>query len=421
MKCIWAWTQVYVDSDGVVRPCCAPVPHGNLSQAALPDLFVSPQANALRRDLTTKNMPAGCRGCPNLPRLPSMPSVPALYPLPPGTPTDAQDAALKNYWRVAKAYEATAALSDERPLAMIIQLGELCNLRCIMCPQDHTQIRRMTSEHIENLKCAFDTVLWLTITGGEPLVYKECWELADHFQRVASPHAAFSLLTNAQLLTKDKVERYFGRMNRLGLGINFDACTKETYEKIRVPGKWDVLMRNVGDLNAYRQRHGKKHWRMNMGFTLMKTNLFELRGAIRLAADLGMGFGLGMITGDWYPVKNARAYFEENIFRYPHLGCSKKQIEDVLSDALAAVSVLPEDCREGAACNIRGTLDYLNNIEQVDLRSETCVTIRAMNDAELAETMKVIVSEKRKEPIVLPFPKQPAVAQPAWRRFLGMR
>lgn len=399
MKCVYMWSQAYIETDGIVRPCCAPIELGSLENSSLSESFSSNEANKLRAIMSNgqyETLPEVCRNCFNLPRLgDEANNISTLYPVDQEMVREMRETQhssfLNNYEKIKQAFEEGIGFYDTSPIAIILQLGEHCNIRCIMCPQDHQNPKRVKSEYVRKVLEALNQCLFLTLTGGEPLVFKETWEILDHFQKVAPPVAQLSMLTNCLLLNKEKVEKYLGKINKVGLGINFDACTKETYERIRFGGKWETLIQNINDLNEFKRRQGKD-WQLNMGFTIMKSNLKELKGAIELAANLGMGFGCGPVTGDVGPLKNVHTFFEENIFIFPHLGYSKEFVVDTLNDSLTAVKKLEKAYQRGAENNIKGVIAYAERAPQIDIPRKKYLKMRALNAHSLSKGVEEFVN-----------------------------
>jgi MoaA/NifB/PqqE/SkfB family radical SAM enzyme len=274
----------------------------------------------------------------------------------------------------------------------MVQFGELCNIQCIMCPQDHLSPVGISPESIERVKEAIPSIANMTLTGGEPTAFKQCWEIIEHFNLYASKQARIGILTNLKSVSKQRVERYFNNINYLGLGINVDAAKKATYEHIRRGANWEQFNRNLADLLEYRAANDKKNWHFNLTMTIMKSNLHEIVDCIKWAGSLGLGFGCGPMTGDYGPVKNARTYLEENIFRYPHIGVSQAEAISVFEQALEAADCIPLEYREGAKNNISGMIEFAKSTKPVVISEPDVEKLRALPDAELSQALCSIVT-----------------------------
>jgi hypothetical protein len=171
-----------------------------------------------------------------------------------------------------------------------------------------------------------------------------------------------------------------------------DAAKKATYEHIRRGANWEQFNRNLADLLEYRAANDKKNWHFNLTMTIMKSNLHEIVDCIKWAGSLGLGFGCGPMTGDYGPVKNARTYLEENIFRYPHIGVSQAEAISVFEQALEAADCIPLEYREGAKNNISGMIEFAKSTKPVVISEPDVEKLRALPDAELSQALCSIVT-----------------------------
>ena len=91
----------------------------------------------------------------------------------------------------------------------------------------------------------------------------------------------FDIITNALLLPKfwDKVKH-----QRFGsLLVSIDAATRETYEKIRVGGRWEALLRSLSLIKENRHRFHP----VSINMTVMRSNYREIPKFIDLADSFG--------------------------------------------------------------------------------------------------------------------------------------
>lgn len=387
--CIYANTQIYVEENGNVRPCCQGPVYGKADQHSLRDFFNSEAAVDLRARLADPDRsrwPNVCQSCNMITRVGDM-RLQDMYPQVLFEQIDREipehEVFLHNFESLALAQRtSTPILPGSNPLTIQIQLGERCNLRCIMCPQEHDPQNIIQPDYrkavVESLKGA----CIVTFTGGEPLGYREFWDIVSEMPQHAGPATRVNVLTNAQLLTRDKVQQLLDPLPMICLGINIDACTKETYEHIRRPGKWDRLLQNVGYFHSHIKEH-KKKWEFGFGFVVMKSNISEIKGAIQFAKTFDTVIGFGPVNGTYMPIKNCRTYLEENIFKYEHLEYSVDRIEAILTDALAACG---DD--QAAHDSIIGMISHAKTVRRISIPPADVARLRAIrNDAELSMEM----------------------------------
>ena len=119
-------------------------------------------------------------------------------------------------------------------------------------------------------------------SDGDPFashVYRHFME-----QTPKSKMIRYSILTNA-LMFEDfhtKVPHIIDNLDELGVSI--DGASKETYEKLRLGGKWDNIHRNLKCIANLKQKH---NFRFILHFVVQKDNYHEMEKII----DLGEQYG----------------------------------------------------------------------------------------------------------------------------------
>lgn len=395
MKCAIAWSSLYIQADGKVTPCCGDLRFGDVKEG-LVAVFNGAEATKLRNQMLSNSieLPGVCSNCSLLSRMGSSNTFQEMFPWIYDSGTQVSPHLLSSYLSLSNSYDKDSLPpADSKPLSLMVQFGELCNIQCIMCPQDHLNPVAISEEAVARIKEVIPFVSKMTFTGGEPTAFKECWEISDFFNTHAPTEAHLGILTNLKMVTKQRVERYFSNVNNLGLGINVDAATKQTYEHIRRGANWEQFNNNLHDLIEYKNLNNKAGWHFNLTMTVMKSNLHEMVRLIEWCVNLGIGFGCGPITGDFGPVKNARTYFEENIFRYSHLNVTKEEMISVFESALKAAENIPEPYRKGSKQNITGMIEITRNTPQVCIPHDDVEILKGLTDNELSLALQGIVLE----------------------------
>jgi len=63
-QCPLPWWNTIIETDGLVKPCCAILePFGNLMEQSFQEIWNGPKYRQLRRTVNTPNMPEACRRC----------------------------------------------------------------------------------------------------------------------------------------------------------------------------------------------------------------------------------------------------------------------------------------------------------------------------------------------------------------------
>jgi MoaA/NifB/PqqE/SkfB family radical SAM enzyme len=169
----------------------------------------------------------------------------------------------QNYDRIMNSVFEPKLHSDLKQLEINeIEINKNCNLDCVMCntslserPQRNMELELfenvvMTTKSLGQRRVALHTI-------GEPLMNPL---LEDYFKILRKQGMKVFLSSNGLLLHK-RLELLFNYSDIIDeLRLSIDGATKETYEKIRKPGKFDRLIENLEHLhreNGEKKRLGK--------------------------------------------------------------------------------------------------------------------------------------------------------------------
>src|SRR3989344_1229298 len=172
------------------------------------------------------------------------------------------------------------------PFKLKFENTTLCNLKCKMCPISVGLKRPVGSLSYENFKFVFDQIYpcYLNLTGiGEPFLNKDIFKIIKYAK---DKRTFVKLDSNATLLTKEKGIQMLEAGPDI-LSISMDGATKETYEKIRVPAKFDVFVKNT--LNFIKLRNEMKKFNTNLHsfMVVQRENFHELPEYIKFAHEAG--------------------------------------------------------------------------------------------------------------------------------------
>src|SRR5271156_7022942 len=92
------------------------------------------------------------------------------------------------------------------PLSVHLDLTYRCNERCEHCYLDHEDFGEMTTAELKSLlkQLASAGVFFLTMSGGEPLVRQDCFELIEYARALGFN---VKLKTNAILIGEREAKR----------------------------------------------------------------------------------------------------------------------------------------------------------------------------------------------------------------------
>lgn len=169
-----------------------------------------------------------------------------------------------------------------------INIDDSCNLSCPSCRQDLVMIaqgpeyeqRLSQVKHMMHLLENFDHACHITMTGnGDPLASAIMRPLIHQYR--PRPNHTIRLFTNGLLLKKQLEESTIVN-NITQYFISIDAGSAEVYERVRKPGRFDVLIQNLNFLKELTQ---KTRASVLLKFVLQKDNYMDMKNFIDLCAD----------------------------------------------------------------------------------------------------------------------------------------
>jgi radical SAM protein with 4Fe4S-binding SPASM domain len=162
------------------------------------------------------------------------------------------------------------------PFFSSIEITSRCNLRCKFCYLDHADNDELSTEEIKDYldHLAGLGSLFLSLTGGEPLLRKDFWEIAQHAHDLGF---ALNLKTNGTLIDKRTADRIAG-LNFYRVDISLLGATPEVHDSItQVQGSLEKTIRAV-------KRLRKNDIQVFLMSTIIRDNLSEFN-KIKALAD----------------------------------------------------------------------------------------------------------------------------------------
>lgn len=180
------------------------------------------------------------------------------------------------------------------PLPRFLQIEPVgqCNLRCRMCPIElrPESARGHPAAHMDygtftRLLDQFPGIEQLQLQGlGEPMLHPRFFDMVAH---AAARGIQVTTNTNLTLLTDARAEACVtSGLHTAHLSI--DGATAATYEHIRQRARFPKVMRNLRRLVDAKRRLGSATPHLRWVMVVMRENLHELAGAVRLAAEHGI-------------------------------------------------------------------------------------------------------------------------------------
>lgn len=209
------------------------------------------------------------------------------------------------------------ALSLGVPFSAHLDLTYRCNERCEHCYLDHDDKGEMSTTEICDLleQMAEAGVFFLTLSGGEPLLRRDCFEI---IQRARALLFNVKLKTNAVLIRESEAMR----LRALGVEqvqISVYSHRPEVHDAItKLPGS---LKRTLGAIRFLKSQG----LQVIIANVLMRGNLRDTEQVRRLALELGVTYTLDptitpMMNGDRSVLRLGIGDGElQQVFRNPDL------------------------------------------------------------------------------------------------------
>ena len=162
-----------------------------------------------------------------------------------------------------------------------------CNLRCQMCS---IQFRKdgppysppafMEFETFTRIIDHFFTLKTLHLQGlGEPMMHPRFFDMVTY-----AANKGIQVTTNSNLtLLNYKRAEYCVTSGLDCLHVSIDGATAQTYDRIRVGSRFELVVRNLELVLEAKQKLGSQHPHIHLVMVVMQQNLHELPELVRLA------------------------------------------------------------------------------------------------------------------------------------------
>lgn len=175
-----------------------------------------------------------------------------------------------------------------KPSVAHIEPTTRCNLKCIHC--DHTYWDRtcpdLTYEGFRRIIDQMPDLNRVIMHGmGEPLLNKDIYGMVEYASKERKLKTIMS--SNGMPLDEASARKLIANGLQV-LSISVDGATRETYEKIRVRGNFDRLVRNIRRLIELKKEMNSETPWTYLSMVCMKDNIREFLKLIELAKELGV-------------------------------------------------------------------------------------------------------------------------------------
>ena len=219
-----------------------------------------------------------------------------------------------------------------------LAIDDSCNLKCPSC-RTKLIFHKEGSQFKKGIRIADKINDWLS-TYSKPVqvhIGSDGDPFASHVYRHFMEHTPKSSITQYSLLTNGLMFKDFRPRiphiieNLTRLGVSIDGATKETYEKLRLGGKWDNINRNLECIAELKQQH---NFKFELHMVVQKDNWQEIQTMIELGKQLGTDKIYFNKIQDWNTGQNINEVLPPDNEEYNSIRSyiQKLQVQEVNSD-----------------------------------------------------------------------------------------
>lgn len=158
------------------------------------------------------------------------------------------------------------------PLSMIVQVTRKCNLNCSFCSESDT-IKSPSLKILENLKNKLQGVERIYLSGGEPLLRNDLFEIIDMYR---PNFKILGLPTNCTKISKRVCERLIGKIDYLNAGLDGPR-----YVNNIVRGNYDDIIKGLYNLKD-------SGIGVSLSTVILQSTLEYLKYVVQIADTLGI-------------------------------------------------------------------------------------------------------------------------------------
>lgn len=265
--CYAADSNLYFDIYGNIFLCCYNRKYllGNINATTIQEIWKGEKRKNAVLELSKNNLPDGCSIC---------------Y----------QNISQKEYdSSMSMSFDLYSTGQNDFPKRMDFECSNICNLECIMCNGEFSNLIRKNRENrvaiknpysssfIDQLAPYLKHLEYANFMGGEPQlinIYFTIWEkLAENKK------CLIRIQTNATIVT-DRFKKIVENSNQFQISLSIDSLKQSTFEKIRLNGNFSDYVNNVA---YYINLHKKNKIELSFSVCPLRTNQDELTELVEFA------------------------------------------------------------------------------------------------------------------------------------------
>lgn len=182
------------------------------------------------------------------------------------------------------------------PAIVQVEPTVYCNLECVMCanPLSVRQRKHMTFAEFKNIINSMPFLRKISLVGtGEPLLNPDLFKMVSYSK---SKGILIGFATNAVLLDERNSKNILDSCVDW-LNISIDSADKNSFETIRKGARFDTVTKNTKRFMEMRGKSGLPD--VSIWFVIMKENISDLPGVIKLSRSLGISKVSAQLEHNW--------------------------------------------------------------------------------------------------------------------------
>lgn len=180
-----------------------------------------------------------------------------------------------------------------RPLFMMVEPTNLCNLACPLCPTGDGSLRAPRGFMDYDSYCRLidelsPTLKLLQLWGfGEPLLHPKIWNMVRH----AADRKIFTKIsTNGQFFPDQNAADATIESGLSWMRISLDGASQETLSQYRINAKFEKIIEGIRFLQEAKQKSNSQTPYIEIQFIVMQHNQHEILLMQELARKLGVHY-----------------------------------------------------------------------------------------------------------------------------------
>jgi len=238
-----------------------------------------------------------------------------------------------------------------KPINVSVGITLKCNLKCTHC--DIWKLspgKELSKDQWKNfINSLYDWlgVYQISFAGGEPLLYKDIFDLIEHCSKIG---VISSIVTSGAALTKTKLENLLNS-NIDTVNISLDSINPEIHDKIRgVKGVHSKVLKVIDKF-----KDSGKEKKLILATVIMGSNINEIIPLVHYANEKGLfGISFQVLTDNFGKMYNHNWFNESDNFRMDQMNL-KTVIDELLNLKKNGYPIL------NASRQLEYTIQYFQN------------------------------------------------------------